>query len=442
MQNRGGWGQGGNNAWRGGFNSNMGNRRGGNKNQRGRGRNWQSNNRNNISRKASVEVKQDWDEIEYYDFARLTKLKLPDVSKAKDLIEAGVLEYYEKNFDKLNTRSEIKLKEISRRIPTVTTASDPIIRRLASKYGNVFATDVILATLMCCTRSVNSWDIVVTKVKDKIFLDKRDDSLAFDCLTVNETAYEAPTQDPVELKMLSDEATHINYCFTQQVLKADKGSPTVKFSEPNPFEDDDDEDQDPEPLAPIGYRYRMWDLGNDISLVCRCEHDAVSIGPDNKKQYLTIKALNEFDHKTDWRQKLDSQSGAVIATELKNNSFKIGKWCLQAYLSGSDLLKLGFVSRTNPRDNKHHEILKVQTFVPSELATSINLNFDNCWGILRAIIDVIKRQPEDGGKFLLLKDPNKTTIRLYKIPMSTFSDDEDESDEEDDIPEEDPKDAQ
>ena len=41
---------------------------------------------------------------------------------------------------------------------------------------NVFATDAILATLMCCTRSAYSWDIVVQKIGGKVFLDKRDNT--------------------------------------------------------------------------------------------------------------------------------------------------------------------------------------------------------------------------------------------------------------------------
>lgn len=40
----------------------------------------------------------------------------------------------------------------------------------------MFATDAILATLMCCTRSVNSWDIIVQRVGNKLFFDKRDNS--------------------------------------------------------------------------------------------------------------------------------------------------------------------------------------------------------------------------------------------------------------------------
>ena len=50
------------------------------------------------------------------------------------------------------------------------------IFQLAKTQGNVFATDAIIATLMCCTRSVYSWDIIVQRVGNKLFLDKRDDS--------------------------------------------------------------------------------------------------------------------------------------------------------------------------------------------------------------------------------------------------------------------------
>jgi len=45
----------------------------------------------------------------------------------------------------------------------------------------------------------------------------------------------------------------------------------------------------------------------------------------------------------DWRAKLDTQRGAVLATELKNNSCKIAKWTASAQLAGSDVIKFGCV---------------------------------------------------------------------------------------------------
>ena len=38
-----------------------------------------------------------------------------------------------------------------------------------------------------------------------------------------------------------------------------------KFEEENPFIDEDEEGE----IASVGYRYRKWDLGNDIKLVAR-----------------------------------------------------------------------------------------------------------------------------------------------------------------------------
>ena len=48
--------------------------------------------------------------------------------------------------------------------------------QLTKTEGNVYATDAILATIMCSTRSNYSWDVVIQKVGGKIFFDKRDDS--------------------------------------------------------------------------------------------------------------------------------------------------------------------------------------------------------------------------------------------------------------------------
>jgi translation initiation factor 3 subunit D len=55
---------------------------------------------------------------------------------------------------------------------------------------------------------------------------------------------------------------------------------------------------------------------------------------------MTAYALNEWDSKlagaVEWRQKIDSQRGAVLATELKNNSAKLAKWTAQSIIAGAD----------------------------------------------------------------------------------------------------------
>ena len=47
-----------------------------------------------------------------------------------------------------------------------TTTDDSVIRDLRHQ-GQVFATDSILSTLMCASRSVNPWDIIVRRIGNK-----------------------------------------------------------------------------------------------------------------------------------------------------------------------------------------------------------------------------------------------------------------------------------
>lgn len=51
-----------------------------------------------------------------------------------------------------------------------------LVQLTKTEDSNVYATDAILSTIMCCSRSSNSWDVVVQKIAGKLFFDKRDDS--------------------------------------------------------------------------------------------------------------------------------------------------------------------------------------------------------------------------------------------------------------------------
>jgi len=70
-----------------------------------------------------------------------------------------------------------------------------------------------------------------------------------------------------------------------------------------------------------------------------------------------------------------------------------------------------YVSRHSPNDTSRHVILGTQQFKPKMFAQQIALDMDNCWGILRVIIDTCLTLPE--GKYLLLKDPNKVGILFF-----------------------------
>jgi translation initiation factor 3 subunit D len=430
-------------AVRGGVNQRGGNQR----------RGWRDWDKNNRARESSVVISPQWSMLEEIEFHRLAKLRL-EVDEPEELESFGRVFAYEKSYDRITTKTERPLQLVDRIKYNTTTSDDPIIQQLAGdKVAKVYTTDAILSVLMCAPRSVYPWDIVIVREGDSIFLDKRDGG-PFDTVTVNENAADPP-QDPAPpnpnnptekaavpetasintATSLSLEATYINQNFGfQSVIETGPPAP-VDFAHPNPFYGP----EETEPLASCGYRYRLFDLGitedEDIKICVRTEVDAYTHGSGNPREghgLVTIRALNEFDPRAlgaggapDWRSKLDSQRGAVVATEMKNNSCKLAKWTVQSVLAGAETMKIGYISRANPRDNTRHVILSTASMRPTDFAGQLNVSLANGWGIVRTVTDMCLKMPE--GKYVLVKDPNKPVIRLYAVPMSTFTGDDEES---------------
>lgn len=399
--------------------------RGGREGRGGRGGGGRFGNRRQErkERLPSLTVDVDWQTVHEFDASQLLKLQA-NAPAVEDLLWAGQLDTYDESYDKLTVRTSRKLQSAREKIfYSVTTAEDPVLEKLAVEgAGDVYATDAIISQLMAAPRSVYSWDLVVQKMDGIIYIDKRDNS-AFDYLTVNETARDPPQdvegqEEYNGPEKLSLEATMINQNFSQQVLKPGN----AKVYEPNPFFEEDEPGVSPSSTA---YRYRRFDLGG-VKLVVRCELHAW-MSKKGEDQYYNVFSLNEWDSKgsgINWRQKVDGQRGAVLATELKNNSCKVAKWTAQSVLSGADQMKLGYVSRVSPSTPFDHQVLAADKFRPKDLAAQINLSVQNMWGIVKMVCELL--MSKENGKYVLLKDPNKQTIRVYSVPLNTFEEPEEE----------------
>lgn len=392
--------------------------------KRGQWNTYYDRNAPRVTFNSSVDIRPEWVVLEQLQLSALSKLN-HNAGEPTDITTCGALEYYDKNFDRVTPRSERPLERCeSRQFHTVTSSDDPVLKRLAAELAAekgdsapaVFASDAILSTLMCAPRSVYSWDVVVHKSGGRLFFDQKDAS--FDLLTVNETAtnIEPAADDSINsIASLSQEATFVNQNFSQQILH--KGGAKRAFAEGNPFAGEGEE------VASVAYRYRKWKLDADTPLFVRCELDAV-VDVRGEEVLATVNALNEFDPKVtgvDWRAKIENQRGAVLATELKNNSNKLAKWTAQAIMAGADLMKLGYVSRVYPKDNLKHTVLAVQAYKPRELALQIALSSGNMWGIVKYLVELCMKLAD--GKYLLVKDPNKPVLRLYEVPSDAFDND-------------------
>lgn len=313
---------------------------------------------------------------------------------------------------------------------------------------------------MCATRTVYPWDIVVKKENDKIILDKRPGGV-FDFVTVNENTTDPPAENDKDTinswSALCNEATYINQNFARQVLESSAKS-TVKFDQPNPFATSETASK----LASCGYRYRQFNLAdsnnsnkNDnftssfsnknnnneeeeekepIHLIVRTEVDAAVKSAGNANTYATIRALNEFDPSAQgaggalaWKKSLDSQRGAVVATEMRNNAAKLARWAVQAILADAGQLKLGYIARANPKDNSRHIILGTQAYKPKDFAAQMNLSLNNGWGIVKAVVDMCLQLSD--GRYVMLKDPNRPILRIYSVPSEVDLDNNDFDDD-------------
>merc|ERR1711964_724486 len=97
---------------------------------------------------------------------------------------------------------------------------------------------------------------------------------------------------------------------------------------------------------------------------------------------------------------------------------------MQSVLAGVEQMNFGFISRRSTKDPYHHEVIASKFFEPMKFARQINLSVRNAWGVLQMFADLLLEQEE--GTYVIMKDPNKTIIRVYHVPEGEFDLDEDE----------------
>jgi len=424
---RGGWG---NNNFNKHSNQQFQQRRN-DKRFRNRNRYYNNNRPIHVNRESSVLIDSNWSAVDTVDFLSLSKLKTTQVSKGKDLLNCGAVYPYNKKYDACSMRQKVKLRQAPRTdFNFVTTSEDSTLKKLGGQNRelNVFGTEEIISQIMCCTRSNLPWDIVAHKIGGKILFDldeNRQNFSSVDMATVSETSNE-PIQDETwdevnKIKNLMEEATNINNCFAQQIIAPGKPKEGEK---PYPFEPNNENNNGAPREIPKSrmYRYRQFDIGNSIKLLVRTKVDALG----NNGEYMTCQSLNEWNSShcngVDWSRNMD-RAATVLATEVKNNSFKMSKWITNALLAGANTMKLGFVTREHIKKNNSHLIVSIMTQKPQDFATIARLDIDNGWGILKFIIEKLREQKVD-GKYYIVKNPNAKEITIYCTEQED-SDDED-----------------
>ena len=133
---------------------------------------------NKTKKPQSVAVGETWEEVETMTFDALNDVEPFEAPPAvRDVYKCGAIRAYDSTLARINGKNLRKLESYpDTTFLSVSTTEDPIVASLAQEgAGRIFVTDDILAALMVSTRSVDPWDLVVKRIGDYLFIDKRDD---------------------------------------------------------------------------------------------------------------------------------------------------------------------------------------------------------------------------------------------------------------------------
>lgn len=379
------------------------------------GNRWGGNRWNNDDiklRESSITVDEDWKSVAEIEFNKLTKLNL-DVGKPEVLSLNGTIHQYLKKYE---TNSTVPLEPSIKITYNQTSSSDPNLKSYAKDdTAKVFITDAIISQLMCSPRSAASWDIIVTKKNGKIFFDKRDSTFH---IPVNENSAitdvkESDINHPSKLELEDNEVSNA-------FIDGSLAKNSVNLGSPSPISSS--------AAIPRGYKYVRFELPNGAStdddsqgsvpIVVRVSLDAYTYTASSN---VSIHSLLQYES-NDWRTKFNGGSqGNIFVDEVKKNNNKLSQWTIQSLLGGVNQIKLGFITRENPKSNASHLVAGTMTSNVDILCQQLKLSINNGWGIVKSFIDIIEHEGgEEDYRFVIFKTPNSQKIIIYKVPFDSF----------------------
>jgi len=357
--------------------------------------------------KDNISAQADWSYI--FEANKTNFDKTPCYNfKVTDLATIGKISEYDKTWDSKQTAK----KNAAFTLPnTLTLSTGPRSDRFLLEHIEknretdepiIYTTDTILSSLLTVKNSVFPWDIVVVKEGNQIFLEPSEKNKLnyIDLLTVNENTAGNLPEDEKDLLKACVESTNANRKFIEIVTK---GTETRDFTQGAEGVEVPDNKV---------YKYREWTLDNKVHVVVRSEIDAyVKEGENNN--FVKVCALNEFQSQQEWKNNYELNRGAMISSEIRNNLSKVCRWLCQAFLVDCNQFKLGFVTKINPKENKH-QILTVEDMSTTTLSNTINFRLKDTWSIVKTIADIIIKQED--GVYSFVKSPYKQSLRIYKVP--------------------------
>ena len=442
------------------------------------------NNRNREQKEVSLKAESSWKQVEHFQLPNLAKksMKQPE---GQDVFTCGQAKMYNKGYDTISSRNKIALKpdlakNMDFSLPNTTkdTVLNKCMAKVSAKKVLIVGSDNQVSTVMCMSRSSIPWHLTVHKMTKgettyMIFdndQEQEDDNMTvekfnpIDGLSVSETAQlDLPTEDNVEdfnkFKALVQECETINNTLSQQIHKPDpqnklksfKGNDRYQYannSKPKNEDGTDSGSSSPEtppvqvvqPKRLIRFRKFPLDKEAQVELLVRTHVDAweppakgQSLKRNGMPNFVNIHCLNEWNPRyasgVYWNKYLEKQTSTILATEIKNNNFKVAKWIMNDLMADVTNVKLAYVSRDNYNDPNAHSIVNMESYAPPTLAQTANLNIENAWAIFKTVVDTILNDNNNNGMYHIIRSPNKSEATVYREEPDEERDSSSEDDE-------------
>jgi translation initiation factor 3 subunit D len=346
----------------------------------------------------SIDPQEDWQLLKNYPLTQLSTMQFPVKSVSQDIAHVGELFEYESKNDKIIARTGgLTWKRPITEVLDPSTHQDPLLLQIESMTEEesvlVVGTSTLFSQMMCSSRSVHPFDIVIVKKTDEnsgkvvLRLEKREDSEAASLAASADSTHQFDLQ-----QLLTDKVS--------EILPMDSGYQWV------------DDDVTPPKVA---FKYKTVKFADQFTAIVRTELSGVE-----KDKPILVRSLVETGPKFDWKTKLDMQRGAVITEEIKKSNNRVARFVAESVLAGCETMKLAFITKKGP--TTAHSLLGVHSVKTSEIATQMGVTESNCWGIVKEIVNLIINEDKEhpNMQYLYIRDPTKTAMRLYRLPGDGF----------------------
>lgn len=120
-----------------------------------------------------------------------------------------------------------------------------------------------------------------------------------------------------------------------------------------------------------------------------CIRSTVHSYIEGTNELMNVYVLPEWNEKRqNWTKNLDTQTTMCLTKEITDNTTKFCRWTVMSMIAGVEKMRFAFVQRSDPQ-GQQHKVCGSFTTDTNAFANQLNLNIDNCWAILKDVLDTL-----------------------------------------------------